>query len=103
MSETTDIRDEMHAHIQPGVQVFQTRVWELLGKFGPCTTRQLAESSGMSLLTVRPRVTELLELGLVELSGRLGREGVYRQVAITTIQKKLAEEAHARSEQREFF
>lgn len=53
-------------------------VWEALDKYGPCTTRQLAAHLQMDLLTVRPRVTELCELGFAALSGQSGREGIYR-------------------------
>lgn len=35
-------------------------------QFGPGTTKQLAERSGMDLLTVRPRTTNLEQLGLLE-------------------------------------
>lgn len=97
---TTDIRNELHVHIRPSVRAFQGIVWELLGQHGPCTTRQLAERSGISIFTVRPRVTELLELGMVELAGREGREGVYRQVELTAVQSDLNAEAAARGEQR---
>jgi len=103
MITPTDIRNELHAHIQHGMKVMQVMVWERLGQHGPCTTRQLAEFTGISIFTVRPRVTELLELGLAELCGREGREGVYRQVALTSVTAELAREADARGEQRELF
>jgi predicted transcriptional regulator len=57
-------------------------------KHGPGTTRQVATESGIDLLTLRPRVTELCEFGfvaLVEGEPRMDtnehegkREGVYR-------------------------
>lgn len=100
MTTTTDIRNEVHAGIRPSVRALQGIVWELLGQHGPCTTRQLSERSAMSIFTVRPRVTELLELGMVELVGREGREGVYRQVELTAVQSDLNAEAAARGEQR---
>lgn len=35
---------------------------------GPCTTEALAERSGLSILTLRPRTTELCQLGFVVLA-----------------------------------
>jgi len=42
-------------------------VYDALRTLGPQTTRGLAALARMELLTVRPRVTELIDLGLVEL------------------------------------
>lgn len=57
---------------------------------GPCTTERLAELSGLSILTLRPRTTELYEMGFVKLveeedggdrpRGRRG--GVYRAASM---------------------
>ena len=44
---------------------------------GPCTTRQLAEKSAIDILNVRPRTTDLVQIGLVEMIGG-GQEGIYR-------------------------
>lgn len=44
---------------------------------GPGTTRQIAQRSGISLLTLRPRTTDLCKLGLVALADRSGNEGIY--------------------------
>ncbi len=44
---------------------------------GPGTTREVAQASGISLLTFRPRTTDLYKLGLVELVGTRGNEGLY--------------------------
>jgi len=43
--------------------------------FGPGTTREVAQRSGISLLTLRPRTTDLGKLGLVTLAGGKGTEG----------------------------
>lgn len=47
---------------------------------GPATTRQIAARTGIDLLTVRPRVTELVQIGFVCLvdGTEHAREGVYR-------------------------
>jgi hypothetical protein len=57
-------------------------VYDALAQREPCTTRSLAEGMGHDLLTVRPRVSELLDLGLVELTGRIRHEGLYRAVPL---------------------
>ena len=44
---------------------------------GPGTTREVAQRSGISLLTLRPRTTDLYKLGLVELDGPGGDGGIY--------------------------
>lgn len=43
-------------------------VYAHLCLLGPCTTAELAAASGISILTVRPRVTELVQLGLARLA-----------------------------------
>jgi predicted transcriptional regulator len=52
----------------------------------PLTTRALAAAAGLDLLTVRPRVTELVDLGLAECTGHEAHEGrhegLYRAVPL---------------------
>lgn len=45
---------------------------------GPGTTREVAQCAGWDLLAFRPRSTELYQLGLLELMGRDGHQGIYR-------------------------
>jgi hypothetical protein len=49
-------------------------------KHGTCTTQELAELSGISILTLRPRTTELFQLGFVCLADHQPAkgEGIYR-------------------------
>jgi hypothetical protein len=44
---------------------------------GPGTTREVAERAGIDLLSFRPRTTELFQLGLLEVAGKAGHEGIY--------------------------
>jgi predicted transcriptional regulator len=44
----------------------------------PRTTRQLAARMGRDVLSIRPRVTELVQVGLVVCTGRDDGEGLYR-------------------------
>ena len=45
---------------------------------GPGTTREVSAKSQIDILTFRPRTTDLFQLGLVELSGKDGHQGIYR-------------------------
>ena len=64
-------------------------VYDALRTLGPQTTRDLAALARMDILTVRPRVTELIDLGLVELvpeetkgEGQRAKEGTYRALSM---------------------
>lgn len=74
----TQIRNESFVTLRDSLNAMRREVLVALAQHGPCTTRQLAERSGRDILTVRPRVTELCELGLVLMDGRAGHEGIYR-------------------------
>lgn len=50
-------------------------------RHGRGTTRQLAQRMGLDVLNVRPRTTELVQLGLVQLVERAGTEGVYEALS----------------------
>ena len=65
-------------------------VYEALLEHGPCTTRELATACGIDLLTVRPRMTELLQCGFVVDTSEEGHghEGTYR--ALTLIEAEAA-------------
>lgn len=75
-----DCRNETWESLQTRLDHSRATVWRALLAHGPATTRELAQASGIDILTVRPRVTELVDLFLAELVGgqRDGREGVYR-------------------------
>lgn len=75
--KTIDIKRANFSEIFAQVEGLRALCWFALGKYGPGTTRQIADWTGLDLLTVRPRVTELCDLGFAYLSGRVGREGVY--------------------------
>ncbi|MBM3855339.1 MAG: hypothetical protein FJ399_19660 [Verrucomicrobia bacterium] len=76
-----DFRDITFSALKArGLEGLRGRVLAAWVAHGPCTTRQLATKSGIDLLTLRPRTTELLELGLVRLSDLQPAkgEGTYR-------------------------
>lgn len=95
----TDIRDLNWQQIQERVSGLREAVHSSLLGFGPCTTRQLATKMGVDLLTVRPRVTELVELNFAECTGRDSGEGVYRALSYAEAIKKFQDQrAIARGE-----
>ena len=75
----TDFRDATFESIKTGLNESRLKVLTLWQSLGPATTKQLAEKSGASILTVRPRTSDLCKLGLVILANdERGTEGVYR-------------------------
>lgn len=83
-----EIRDLNWQQLRERLEGMRAAVFDALQLFGPCTTRQLAAKMEVDLLSVRPRVTELVELGFAECLRREGGEGVYRVLSYA--------EAHAR-------
>lgn len=80
-----DYRNATWQSLQAELVGRRLAVYAELARLGPCTTRELAARSGMDILTVRPRVTELLQLGYViempEQEGDRPREGCYRALS----------------------
>lgn len=68
---------ELQARGLEGLRGHVLSAWQL---HGPCTTEELAAHSGLSILTLRPRTTELVQLGLVLLAESTARRGggIYR-------------------------
>lgn len=77
-----DIRNENWESIYGRLSKERLDAWIKLGSVGPCTTRKLAEAMGLRVEDVRPRVTELYQMGFVVLSSKVGKEGVYKAVSI---------------------
>jgi len=79
-----DIRNTTFRELQSRLVHLRLSVWEALSHHGPCTTRELAHECGMDILTVRPRVTELVQLGFAEClsESEHASEGVYRALTV---------------------
>jgi predicted transcriptional regulator len=76
-----DLRNTTFALIRQTLSDRIKAVYEAWMVHGPATTRELATKSGIDLLNVRPRTTDLCALGLVELAGaERSSEGVYQVV-----------------------
>ncbi len=81
-----DYRKAQFQDIQAAIAGRRLAVFVGLSRVGPCTTRELAERTGMDLLAVRPRVTELVQLGFAEVlppedPKHPGTEGRYRALS----------------------
>lgn len=74
----TDIRDRNFEELKNSLEESRARVYRAWLARGAGTTRSVALESGIDLLNVRPRTTELVQLGLLELIRVDGHEGVYQ-------------------------
>jgi len=78
MNNPLDIRNATFESIVEAQPALRRRVLDAWRAHGPCTTRELAARIGLDILTVRPRTTELVQLGLVECTGSQRDGGIYR-------------------------
>lgn len=77
-----DYRLATFRDLQGRLVSLRASVYDALMEHGPCTTRELARACDIDLLTVRPRVTELVQLGFVECLDEHGHEGRYRALTL---------------------
>jgi hypothetical protein len=63
------------------------KVWTAFRHHGPGTTREVATRSGTDLLNLRPRATELYQLGFLAVAGE-GNEGIYTALGYDQARKK---------------
>lgn len=89
--KTTDPRDMTWDELKDELSGLRSRIWEWLLGHGPATTTQVATGMQIHLLTVRPRVCELVALGFAECIGREGREGIYEAVSMDARAARFAE------------
>lgn len=96
--KSADFRNATWQEIQAKISGIRETVYRSMLLTGPGTTQEISERLNISILTVRPRVTELCQMGLARLAdGQVSRkEGRYEAVPIME-----AEAAHnaARSRQ----
>jgi hypothetical protein len=86
--QPTDIRDQNHAAKCGGHADHRAAVLAaLVGGPAPVSTRALAARMGWDVLSVRPRVTELVQAGLVVMDGRDADGGLYRAATMQEIQR----------------
>src|SRR5258708_5007284 len=73
-----DFRNATFASLQTQLAGQLNAVYRAWVAHGPGTTRQVSILSHVDILTLRPRTTDLIDIGLVELCGSEKTEGVYR-------------------------
>ena len=77
-----DYRNANWHYLQSRIQGDRLAVFSAWRQHGPGTTKELAEKSGMDILSFRPRTTELVQLGFVILLDEFpGKEGTYRALS----------------------
>lgn len=77
----TDIRDMNWTELSGKLEGLRETVYRAMLACGPATTADIAARSGLSILTVRPRVTELVQLGFARCFGKRAKEGLYLAVS----------------------
>jgi hypothetical protein len=82
-----DFRNETFEQLRERLNEDRAAVHSAWLKHGPGTTRQVADLAGIDLLSFRPRTTELFQLGLLELAGKDGHQGVYKALSIEDWEK----------------
>lgn len=100
-----DFRNAKFSEIQSRLFGDRLSVYEALQHHGPCTTRELAKHCDIDLLTIRPRMTELYQLGLVVCinDGEHAREGIYRALTAAEAETAFqAKQASLQDPQRQF-
>lgn len=75
-----DIKRMSWAEIQGALVNMRQTIFLGFFDHGPCTNKHLAATLNIGLDSVRPRTTELVDLGLVECVGTSGRQGIYQAV-----------------------
>lgn len=81
-----DYRNATFNDLKSRLSGLRIEVYQAHLDYGPGTTKEIADRSGLSLLTLRPRTTELLDLGFVELIGGHGHEGIYRARSMAEVE-----------------
>jgi predicted transcriptional regulator len=95
--KSTDYRDMTFQDLQAHLVDDRMRVYTALVVWGPCTTRQLAKFMAADILSVRPRVTELCQMGVAveaEVSAEkrradgAAREGYYEAIPLARVEEE---------------
>lgn len=87
-----DYRNETWSDIQGRLIDDRMEAYMGLIRHGPCTTRVLAERMGWDILRLRPRVTDLFQIGFAELADQeRRREGIYQAVPMAIAQQRFEE------------
>lgn len=91
-----DFRNETFEQVRERIQGELEAVQLAFAQHGPGTTREVSGRSGISLLTLRPRTTELVQIGALALVGKMKHEGIYAAVR-TEVHRTWFDEEHKRA------
>lgn len=85
-----DYRKATWDHVRAHLSGLRQQVYDAFVRYGAGTTREISSKAGISILTLRPRTTELVQLGFVEILGgdETGREAIYVAVPVLTVQER---------------
>ena len=72
-----NFRNETFAELRARLNEDRARVHSAWLAHGPGTTREVAATAQIDILTFRPRSTELYQMGLLSLVDKAGHQGVY--------------------------
>jgi hypothetical protein len=81
-----DARNMTWDQVCQSLRGMRERVYWYWMQLGPGTTEQVASRAECSILTLRPRTTELVALGLVRMIGLDNGQGIYEGVSIAEAQ-----------------
>jgi hypothetical protein len=101
MSMTLDAREATWATVRMRLRGARLRAYQIFQENGPCTTTEAAQRGPMSILTLRPRVTELCEMGLLECVEVRDGNGIYRALDEEFARALLEKRQAGKTEQRE--
>lgn len=85
--KTTDPRDLTWQDIRGNLAGTREVIHAWLLANGPATTEKISQCTGIGLLTVRPRVSELCAWGFAEITGKLRHEGIYQAITVADAQR----------------
>lgn len=85
-----DYRNHTWEALRSRLSGLRMQVYTAFVHHGPGTTWQISNKSGISILTLRPRTTELLQLGFIEIleGSENSREAVYISVPVNMVQDR---------------
>lgn len=86
---TTDLRIAHFSEIAETLSGKRDAVYNAMKYHSPCTATQLANEIAWDKCSVRPRLTELFQAGLVETTGeRINSEHVYKFVPLAEAERR---------------
>jgi hypothetical protein len=85
--KSTEARDLTWQDIRGKMAGTREVIHAWLLSHGPATTEGISLGTGIGLLTVRPRVSELCAWGFAKCIGREKHEGIYQAVTVSDAQR----------------